>query len=274
MVEPKQGTVKLLLLILGLGVTALLGLPLLVVAVVATHPWLAAGTLSAPVGVRDDRAAAAARDVAGLQWPSMVSASQASTCGVTAEDLAAVAHIAGDAPVETLPTMVQRLCALGYGSDRVHALNAFGGCQVALCLGTTDFATAVTRQAAVLRSGQGVVETAQQWLGVPYVFGGCSKSGVDCSCFVQLVYRALGVSLPRVASDQWNAVRHIATSELQPGDLVFFHDTYMPGISHVGIFVGGGRQINAPTEGQFVSVQPVFDGYWGAHFAGAGRVQG
>jgi cell wall-associated NlpC family hydrolase len=55
---------------------------------------------------------------------------------------------------------------------------------------------------------------------------------------------------------------------------VFFHDTYMSGISHVGIFVGGGRQINAPTEGQFVSVQPVFDGYWGAHFAGAGRVQG
>jgi cell wall-associated NlpC family hydrolase len=201
MVEPKQGAVKLLLLVLGLGVTALLGLPLLVVAVVATHPWLAAGMLSAPVGVRDDRAAAAARDVAGLQWPSMVSAAQASTCGVTAEDLAAVAHIAGDAPVETLPTMVQRLCALGYGSDRVHALNAFGGCQVALCLGTTDFATAVTRQAAVLRSGQGVVEIAQHWLGVPYVFGGCSKSGVDCSCFVQLVYRALGVSLPRVASD-------------------------------------------------------------------------
>ena len=78
------------------------------------------------------------------------------------------------------------------------------------------------------------------------------------------------IKLPRVASDQWNAVQHISPEELQPGDLVFFQDTYMPGISHVGIYIGGNQQINAPAEGQVVSVEPVFDGYWGAHFAGAG----
>jgi cell wall-associated NlpC family hydrolase len=53
---------------------------------------------------------------------------------------------------------------------------------------------------------------------------------------------------------------------------VFFANTYMPGISHVGIYIGGGQQINAPTEGQRVSVQPVFEGYWGAHFVAGGRV--
>ena len=58
-----------------------------------------------------------------------------------------------------------------------------------------------------------------------------------------------------------------------PGDLVFFVNTYMPGISHVGIYLGGGQQINAPTEGQRVSIQPVFTGYWGDHSAGGGRAQ-
>jgi peptidoglycan DL-endopeptidase CwlO len=117
-----------------------------------------------------------------------------------------------------------------------------------------------------------VVAIAEQWLGVPYLFGGCSRSGIDCSCLVQLVYRAAGVNLPRTAAEQWSAVRRIDQKDLQPGDLVFFANTYMPGISHVGIYVGNRLQINAPSEGQRVAVQPVFDGYWGAHYVGAGRV--
>jgi hypothetical protein len=233
--------------------------------------------LSGVIQVRDDRPAAVASGVPASQWPLMVSAAQSSTCGVSAEDLAAIARIEGDLgrPIldSALPAVAQTLCALGYGADRIRALNRYGGCAVPVCIGTTDYATAVSRLAASLRSRQGVVEIAQQWLGVPYVFGGCSRSGIDCSCFVQLVYRALPINLPRVASDQWNAVQHISRDELQPGDLAFFRDTYMPGISHVGIYVGAGQQINAPTEGQAVSVQPVFTGYWGAHFAGAGRVK-
>lgn len=118
-----------------------------------------------------------------------------------------------------------------------------------------------------------VVEQAEDWLGVRYVFGGCSRRGVDCSCLVQLVYRAVGVNLPRVAADQFNATIRLSREDLQPGDLVFFANTYMPGISHVGIYIGGGLQINAPTEGELVQVAPVFSGYWGAHYAGAGRVR-
>jgi cell wall-associated NlpC family hydrolase len=118
--------------------------------------------------------------------------------------------------------------------------------------------------------GDRIVERAEAWLGVPYLFGGCSRTGVDCSCLVQNVYAALGIRLPRIAVDQFNAT--VPVSDPQPGDLVFFANTYEPGISHVGIYIGDGMQINAPTTGQVVSVAPVFTGYWGNHFAGARRV--
>ncbi|MBV9328082.1 MAG: C40 family peptidase [Chloroflexi bacterium] len=118
--------------------------------------------------------------------------------------------------------------------------------------------------------GSQIIQLAQSWLGVPYQFGGCSRGGVDCSCLVLNVYAALGIHLPRVAVDQFNATQPI--SDPQPGDLVFFANTCEPGISHVGIYIGNGLQINAPTTGQVVSVAPVFTGYWGAHYAGARRV--
>jgi cell wall-associated NlpC family hydrolase len=119
----------------------------------------------------------------------------------------------------------------------------------------------------------GVIAEAQTWLGVPYLFGGCSRSGVDCSCFVELVYAALGISLPRTTQVQWNATARVDQADLQPGDLVFFAHTYQSGdpITHVGIYLGSGMQINAPDTGQVVSIQPVFTGFWGAHFAGGGR---
>jgi cell wall-associated NlpC family hydrolase len=124
----------------------------------------------------------------------------------------------------------------------------------------------------------GVIDVAETWLNppVPYVFGGCSRQGVDCSCFVRLVYAALGVSLPRTAQEQWNATPRVDQAALQPGDLVFFANTYVSPdrITHVGIYLGGGLQVNAPDVGQVVSIQPVFGGFWGAHYAGAGRPRG
>jgi cell wall-associated NlpC family hydrolase len=116
-----------------------------------------------------------------------------------------------------------------------------------------------------------IIQLAQSWLGVPYLFGGCSHGGVDCSCLVQNVYAAVGIHLPRIAVDQFNATSAVADPE--PGDLVFFANTYQPGISHVGIYIGDGLQINAPTAGQVVSIAPVFTGYWGAHYAGAHRAR-
>lgn len=121
------------------------------------------------------------------------------------------------------------------------------------------------------------VDAARRYLGVPYLFGGTNPAvGLDCSGLVQLVYRQIGLNLPRTAQQQYDATRRVAHDDLQPGDLVFFARTYADPhdwITHVGIYIGGGLQINAPTEGQVVSVQPVFSGYWGEHFASGGRLR-
>jgi hypothetical protein len=293
--------VKLLLGLLVCVVIAVIGLPLMIGAVVATHPWLAVGALSGPIRVQPSAVHAG---VPADQWQLMLAAANQSTCHVAPEDLAAIAAIesnfgknllnprsgtfgygqfdaatwaafgAGNpnSPADAIPAMVRTLCARGYGVDRVRALNSYGGCLTPRCLGTIDYASSVSSIAASLTIGFDAVLAAQRWIGVPYVFGGCSPAGVDCSCLVQLVFAGLGVNLPRTAAGQFAATARVARDALQPGDLVFFANTYMPGISHVGIYIGSGQQINAPTEGQRVSIQPVFDGYWGAHFVRGGRV--
>lgn len=119
-----------------------------------------------------------------------------------------------------------------------------------------------------------VVALAKAQIGTPYLWGGSGPGGFDCSGLVQWVYAEVGVSLPRTAQAQFDATTRIPPSDLQPGDLVFFANTYpsdVP-ITHVGIYLGGGLMVNAPTDGDVVRSMSVFDGYWGAHFAGAGRV--
>ena len=122
------------------------------------------------------------------------------------------------------------------------------------------------------------VEVARRYLGVRYVFGGTDPSvGLDCSGLVQLVFHQLGIGLPRTAQQQFDATSRIPPDHLQPGDLVFFARTYADPhdwITHVGIYIGDGQQINAPTDGQVVSIQPVFTGFWGDHFVGGGRPSG
>ncbi|MCW5881632.1 MAG: C40 family peptidase [Anaerolineae bacterium] len=124
--------------------------------------------------------------------------------------------------------------------------------------------------------GSNVVALAYTQLGMPYVWGGASpQTSFDCSGLVQWAYGQVGVRLPRTAQMQYNATERVAPADLQVGDLLFFEHTY-PGerITHVGIYVGGGRMINAPTTGDVVREMPVFDDpYWRAHYAGAGRVR-
>jgi peptidoglycan DL-endopeptidase CwlO len=100
---------------------------------------------------------------------------------------------------------------------------------------------------------------ALQYLGVPYVWGGASPSGFDCSGLVMYVYAQLGISLPHYTVAQWNASDPVSSPA--PGDLVFFN-----GLGHVGIYIGGGRFVNAPHTGSVVRIDSIssFGGYDGA----------
>jgi cell wall-associated NlpC family hydrolase len=114
--------------------------------------------------------------------------------------------------------------------------------------------------------GARVVALARRELGVPYVWGGESPAGFDCSGLVAYVYGRLGVSLPRVAADQYRAGRHVARSVLRAGDLVFFD-----GLDHVGIYIGGGRFIHAPHTGDVVRISSL-TGWYDETYVGASRV--
>jgi peptidoglycan DL-endopeptidase CwlO len=112
--------------------------------------------------------------------------------------------------------------------------------------------------------GEQALRFAEEKLGDPYVWGGAGPDDFDCSGLVMWSYEQVGIQLDHFTGDQWNEGEHISRSQLQPGDLVFF----FADISHVGMYVGDGLMIDAPTFGQPVQIQPVF---WSA-FVGAVRI--
>ncbi len=125
--------------------------------------------------------------------------------------------------------------------------------------------------------GQALVDTAKAYLGAPYLWGGTTPQGFDCSGFTQFVFAKNGVNIPRTTWAQFAFAKPIAKSALVPGDLVFFN-TYASGASHVGIYVGsagGYRQafIDAPAPGQTVMIQNLNNVYWVNHYYGAGVIQ-
>jgi cell wall-associated NlpC family hydrolase len=115
---------------------------------------------------------------------------------------------------------------------------------------------------------QQLTRSALRFLGTPYVFGGTSSSGFDCSAYVQHVYAMVGISLPRTADAQYDFGRP-AVGGPRAGDLVFF-ETYTYGVSHVGIYLGNGEFVHASSHG--VMVSKLSESYWASRYLGAKRV--
>lgn len=115
-----------------------------------------------------------------------------------------------------------------------------------------------------------LIASSFQYVGVPYWFGGTSPRGFDCSGFVRYVFSSIGINLPRMADEQFGVGRPVSSERLQPGDLVFF-ETYEPGPSHVGIYIGNSQFISA-TSSRGVAVADLYGHYWGERYIGARRV--
>jgi peptidoglycan DL-endopeptidase CwlO len=112
----------------------------------------------------------------------------------------------------------------------------------------------------------GVVGIAMRYLGTPYVWGGASPGGFDCSGLVMYVYAQVGVSLPHSSYAQYGMGMPVSMGDLQPGDLVFFD-----GLGHVGIYIGGGEFIHAPHTGDVVKISSL-SGWYASEFVGARRL--
>jgi peptidoglycan DL-endopeptidase CwlO len=112
----------------------------------------------------------------------------------------------------------------------------------------------------------GVVGIAMRYLGVPYVWGGSSPRGFDCSGFVSYVFAQIGVSLPHSSYAMFGMGTPVSMSQLQPGDLVFFS-----GAGHMGIYIGGGQFIHAPHTGDVVKISSM-SGYYASAFVGGRRI--
>lgn len=183
-------------------------------------------------------------------------------------------------PETQRPTPEVLAGATGMSEKAASALSGYSRLQgdynkmTGVTLGTSPNGKAVTftapsnLPAPVRQTVQSILSQASEYLGTPYAWGGESPTGFDCSGLAQYVYAKAGVQIPRTTYDQFKGGLAVPKSQLQPGDLVFFKGSDskngLPG--HVGIYVGGGKMIQAPHTGDVVQVSSVssFPGYQGA----------
>lgn len=165
-----------------------------------------------------------------------------------------------------------------YGSETKNAVLAFQkdiGLEADGIVGRDTYRALLKKDMPVSRSGsgrfRGLIATALNYRGVPYVFGGTSANGFDCSGFTQFIFATAGIYLPRTADAQFEVGRWVSQDSLDVGDLVFF-STYEPGPSHVGIYIGNGQFISAKSS-EGIAVASIYDPYyWGPRYIGARRI--
>ena len=122
--------------------------------------------------------------------------------------------------------------------------------------------------------GQRIVEEAKRYLGVPYVYGGSSPSGFDCSGFVQYVFKQCGYSVLRTVSMQNTNGRQVSRSELQPGDIIIFYNSSISSLGHSGIYIGDGQFIHASSGSGKIVISSLSNTYFNARYYSARRIVG
>lgn len=160
-------------------------------------------------------------------------------------------------------------------AEAVKAFQASRGITPDGMVGPKTYAALLGRDMPEISRGSNVIARriitgAMQFMGVPYVFGGTTPYGFDCSGYVQYVFAMAGISLPRTADVQYEVGTPISTAELIPGDLVFFQ-TYTYGASHVGIYVGDGNFIHASSS-YGVTISSLSSAYYSSHYIGSRRI--
>jgi cell wall-associated NlpC family hydrolase len=144
-------------------------------------------------------------------------------------------------------------------------------------LGLPDLSTSSNTGAATgsastqaTATGNALIDTAKKYMGVPYVWGGTTTDGFDCSGFTQYVMKQNGITIPRTAAEQYATGTAVDKSNLRVGDLVFF-TTYKEGASHVGFYMGDGKFIHASSANEQVTISNLGDTYYTEHYIGSRR---
>lgn len=138
----------------------------------------------------------------------------------------------------------------------------------------TDLLTAATKNAGKDSAGlRPFIAEARRWTGTPYVFGGLTSRGIDCSGLILRVAASRGYRVPHNAALLFPLTKGVAANAMKPGDLVFFRDTYKPGISHVGIYLGQDHFVHAAGTGLGVIVSNLSDPHYQRKFVGARRLE-
>ena len=198
---------------------------------------------------------------------ALVSDSTARSLGVPAGN--AIVVSAPPANVAALAARIKDVLPPGAAVEPLVTEVTRPGGQVAV--GTVPAGAAVSGGAVTAAQLTAALRAAESRRGLPYTWGAAGPTAFDCSGLVQWAFAQVGVSMPRVAADQARAGPAVPVSQLQPGDLLFYHtDPTDPGyISHVAIYLGNGWMIQAPQPGMDVQVVPAD---FGSQFAGAIRV--
>ena len=203
----------------------------------------------------------------------------------TSTSYATQAYRVGDQGAEIAEIQGQ-LVLLGYdvmadgdfGPATVEAIKEFQkshGIKADGMIGPATYAALLGRDMPDISRGMNyvarrIVSMSMDYIGVPYYFGGTTPAAFDCSGYVQYVFAQAGISLPRTADVQYEVGTPISTTDLVPGDLVFF-STYTYGASHVGIYVGDGNFIHASSS-RGVTISSLGEAYYSSRYIGARRI--